>query len=80
VIEGKRLYTTWDVSTETGNEVFQAAINALEPMMKAWVGRGYSIRDIAHEMQSAVTMLEAETCIRRNMKAHKDGEKAPPTR
>lgn len=80
MIEGKRLYTTWDVSTETGNAVFHDALKALLPIMKEAVEKGYSIRDIAHEMISAVTMLEAETCLMRNMEAHKNGEKAPSTR
>lgn len=80
MIEGKRLYTTWDVSTQIGNEVFEKAYISLKPLMAELVEQGYSIRDIAHEMISAVSMLEAESCIMRNMQASKDGEKAPPTR
>lgn len=80
MIEGKRLYTTWDVSTEIGNEVFETAYMSLRGLMAELVEKGYSIRDIAHQMQSAVSMLEAETCIMRNTTAHKNGEKAPPTR
>lgn len=69
------LYNDWEVSTEEGNRIFTEAINALEPIMKKNVEAGYPIRQIAHEMLSAVTMLEAETCIRRNMEMHKANRK-----
>jgi|SRR5579863_1881940 len=75
IVPSKSLYNDWDVSTEVGNRLFEESIRALEPIMKKYLADGYPIRQIAHEMLSSVTMLEAETCIRRNTELHRMNRK-----
>lgn len=75
VVPDKSLYNDWDVSTEVGNRLFEESLRALEPIMKRYLAEGYPIRQIAHEMLSSVTMLEAETCLIRNTEMHKANRK-----
>lgn len=72
------LYNNWEVSSEVGNNVFTEALDALQPIMERYVADGYRIREIAHQMTSAVMMLEAETCIRRNTQMYKHGDRPTP--
>ena len=74
----KSLYNNWEVSGEIGNALFNEALDALQPIMDRHVAKGYRIREIAHQMVSAVTMLEAETCIRRNSQMYKQGDRPTP--
>ena len=75
VVPDKSLYNDWDVSTEVGNRLFEESLRALEPIMQRYLAEGYPIRQIAHEMLSSVTMLEAETCLIRNTEMHKANRK-----
>ncbi len=74
-VPDKSLYNDWEVSTEVGNAVFEESLRALEPIMKRYVAEGYPIRQIAHEMIGAATILEAETNLRRNTEMHKANRK-----
>src|SRR5208282_4546969 len=71
IVPSKSLYNDWDVSTDVGNRLFEESFRALEPIMKKFLAAGYPIRQIAHEMLSSVSMLEAETCIRRDTELHR---------
>jgi hypothetical protein len=71
----KSLYNDWEVSTEVGNELWDESYRALKPILQRYMEMGYPLRQIAHEMLSAVTLLESETCLLRNTKMHKEGRK-----
>ena len=71
----KSLYNDWEVSTEVGNALFDESFRALKPIMQRYMEMGYPIRQIAHEMLSSITMLEAETNIIRNTTMHKANRK-----
>ncbi len=48
-VPSRSLYNDWEVSTEVGNDLFEEARKALEPIMHRYMEMGYPIRQIAHE-------------------------------
>jgi hypothetical protein len=74
-VPDKSLYNDWEVSTEVGNELWDESFRALKPIMQRYMEMGYPIRQIAHEMLGAVTILEAETNLLRNTKMHQANRK-----
>ena len=68
----KHLYNEgWESSTEEGNALFTEVRRILQPIMSALCEKGYSIRDVSHTMISAVTLMEAETVLMRNIDQQK---------
>jgi hypothetical protein len=68
----KHLYNEgWESSTEEGNELFAEVTRLLQPVMVRYCEQGYSLREVSHTMVGAVTLLEAETVLLRNLEEHK---------
>jgi len=61
----------YESSTEEGNALFEEASRALRPIFERMCAAGYSIRDVSHTLIGAVTLMEAETVLIRNLDVHK---------
>lgn len=70
------LFNDWESSTPEGHEIFERVLKALEPIMKDCVAKGIRVRDVSHEMIAAVTILEAETVLIRNIEKQKADREA----
>lgn len=71
------LYNDWESGTPEGQEIFTRVLKALEPIMQEAVDKGIRVRDVSHEMIGAVTLLEAETILLRNINKQKADQKLP---
>ncbi len=68
----KHLYNEgYESSTKEGNDLFAEFCRAIGPIFERMCDAGYSIREVAHTAQGAVSVTEAETVLIRNLEEHK---------
>jgi hypothetical protein len=75
----RSLYNDWEVSTIEANDLYLEVLRLLEPIFQRSVANNLRLREVAHTAVSAVGELEAYYNIKRNMDAHKRGERPSET-